>query len=89
MGIISGLPESDTVTGTMFLMASYGYILLQGATLISDGSELLLEVLDPGIIGGLVLPILGAFPDAAIILMSGLGGTVEEAQDRWRWAWEH
>eukprot|EP00238_Polyblepharides_amylifera_P008287 CAMPEP_0196588338 /NCGR_PEP_ID=MMETSP1081-20130531/60283_1 /TAXON_ID=36882 /ORGANISM="Pyramimonas amylifera, Strain CCMP720" /LENGTH=539 /DNA_ID=CAMNT_0041910809 /DNA_START=20 /DNA_END=1639 /DNA_ORIENTATION=+ len=82
MGLIPGLPESETVTGSTFLLASYGYLLLQGANLISDGSELLLEVLDPGIIGGLVLPILGAVPDAAIILMSGLGGTVEEAQEQ-------
>ena len=82
MGFIPGLPESDTVTGTTFLMVSYGYILLQGANLISDGSELLMEVLDPGIIGGLVLPVLGAVPDAVIILMSGLGGTVEEAQEQ-------
>mmetsp|Transcript_28465 Transcript_28465/g.54291 ORF Transcript_28465/g.54291 Transcript_28465/m.54291 type:complete len:537 (+) Transcript_28465:137-1747(+) len=82
MGMIPGLPESDTVTGTSFLMAVYGYLLLQGANLISDGSELLLEVLDPGIIGGLVLPVLGALPDSAIIAMSGLGGTVAEAQEQ-------
>lgn len=33
-------------------MLVYGYFLLQGANLLSDGSELLLEVLDPGIVGG-------------------------------------
>lgn len=38
--------------------------------------------MDPGLIGGLVLPILGALPDAAIIAMSGLGGTVQEAQEQ-------
>ena len=52
-------------------MVVYGYVLLQGANLISSGSELLLEILDPGLIGGLVLPILGALPDAAIIVISG------------------
>ena len=82
MGLIPGLPESDTATGNAFLMAVFGYLLLQGANLIADGSELLLEVLDPGIIGGLVLPILGALPDSAIIAMSGLGGTQEEAQEQ-------
>ena len=51
-----------------------------GAKLISDGSELLLEILDPGIIGGLVLPIMGAIPDAAIIVVSGMFGSKEEAQ---------
>jgi hypothetical protein len=29
MGLIPGLPESDTVLGNTFLMACYGYILLQ------------------------------------------------------------
>lgn len=33
-------------------MVIYGYCLLQGAKLLSDGSEMLLEVLDPGLIGG-------------------------------------
>ncbi|KAK3232967.1 hypothetical protein CYMTET_56709 [Cymbomonas tetramitiformis] len=82
MGIIPGLPDSDTVIGNIFLMGAYGYTLLQGANQISDGSELLLEVLDPGLIGGLVLPVLGALPDSFIILMSGLGGSVEEAQSQ-------
>ena len=62
-------------------MAGYGYVLLQGANLIGDGSELLLEVMDPGLIGGLLLPILGALPDAAMIVVSGTGGTAAEAQE--------
>ena len=33
-------------------MFIYGYCLLQGASLLSDGSEMLLEVLNPGLIGG-------------------------------------
>ena len=33
-------------------MVIYGYCLLQGANLLSDGSEMLLEILDPGLIGG-------------------------------------
>lgn len=38
------------------------------ATFLSNGSELLLEILGPGIVGGLFLPILGALPDAMLIL---------------------
>jgi hypothetical protein len=37
-------------------------LLLKGANLISDGSEMLLAIMDPGLIGGLLLPILGALP---------------------------
>lgn len=38
------------------------------ATYLSGGSELLLEILGPGIVGGLFLPMLGALPDAMLIL---------------------
>lgn len=38
------------------------------ATYLSSGSELLLEILGPGIVGGLFLPMLGALPDAMLIL---------------------
>lgn len=37
----------------------------------------------PGIVGGLVIPILGAIPDCAVILISGMGeGTTEEVQNQ-------
>jgi ABC-type spermidine/putrescine transport system permease subunit II len=39
-----------------------------GAKLLSDGSEILLEILGPGIIGGFFLPVLSSLPDATIIL---------------------
>lgn len=31
---------------------AFGYVILSGANILSDGSELLLEILDPGLIGG-------------------------------------
>lgn len=52
------------------------------ATYLSAGSELLLEILGPGIVGGLFLPVLGALPDAMLILVSGLSGTAETAQSQ-------
>lgn len=48
--------------------------------MIGDGSELLLEIMDPGIIGGLVLPILGAVPDSMMVLASGVAGSQQDAQ---------
>ncbi len=30
----------------------FGFVILSGANILSDGSELLLEILDPGLIGG-------------------------------------
>lgn len=67
-------------------MLVYGYLLLQGANLLSDGSELLLEVLSPGLIGGLLLPVLGALPDALVIAVSGLGAPAGEAQEQVRFS---
>jgi Ca2+/Na+ antiporter len=56
-----------------FLLAIYGYILFKASKYIADGSELLTLVLNPGLVGGLVLPVMGAVPDGAIVLFSGLG----------------
>ncbi len=44
--------SSSSLGGSILLILGYGYLLLKGAGLLSDGSEALLEVLDPGIIGG-------------------------------------
>ncbi len=62
------MPCSTSLGGNVALLVIYGYMLLIAAQLLSEGSELLLTVLSPGIIGGLVLPILGALPDALLIL---------------------
>lgn len=72
---------SDTVSLLCLLRKPASYIPT-GAKLIADGSELLLEILDPGIIGGLLLPVLGALPDSAIVLVSGAVGSSAEAQDQ-------
>ena len=44
--------SSSSVGGSILLCIAYGYVLLKGAQLLSDGSEMLLEVLNPGVIGG-------------------------------------
>lgn len=64
-------------------MAIYGVILAFGAKTISDGSELLLDLFPSAgtVIGALLLPVLGAVPDAAIVVASGLG-SIEEAQEQ-------
>ncbi|KAL9232461.1 hypothetical protein vseg_007572 [Gypsophila vaccaria] len=74
------LPCTTTWMGNMFLIGVYGYLMYMAATFLSDGSELLLEILGPGIVGGLFLPVLGALPDAMLILVSGLSGSNVEAQ---------
>ena len=49
--------------------------------MLGTGCELLVLVYGSGPVGSLVLPILGALPDAVMILVSGLGtGTKEEVE---------
>ena len=74
-----GLPDGsgNSWFGQLFVMACYGFILFKAAVLIGDGSEKLLLIYGPGIVGGLLIPILGAVPDGAIVLVSGLGSSSE------------
>nr|CAD1842274.1 unnamed protein product [Ananas comosus var. bracteatus] len=76
------LPCTTTAVGNLFLVLSYGFLMYKAATCLSSGSELLLQILGPGIVGGLFLPILGALPDALLILVSGLSGSKETAQSQ-------
>lgn len=76
------MPCTNTAIGNLFLILVYGYLMFLAATYLSAGSELLLEILGPGLVGGLLLPILGALPDAMLILVSGLSGSVEVAQEQ-------
>jgi len=70
-----------TIVSLFFMLIVYGFILFNASKTISDGCELLLLTYGPGIIGGLIIPILGAVPDCAIIVISGIGsGTVEQIQ---------
>lgn len=62
------MPCTVSIVGNLFLLAVYGYLMFQAATFMSNGSELLLSVMGPGLIGGLFLPVLGAFPDSLLIL---------------------
>ncbi|PXF48054.1 Sodium/calcium exchanger NCL2 [Gracilariopsis chorda] len=63
----------------LMLLCVYGFILYNASQLIAHGSELLLFV--PAlrdVVGSVVLPILGAVPDGAIVLFSGLGENAQE-----------
>lgn len=63
----------------LFLTLCYVCILVYGSKKIADGGELLLLVPSlSSVVGGIILPILGAVPDGAMILFSGLGENAAE-----------
>lgn len=65
------------------LAAVYAGVLSHGSSLISDGAELLQVVPSlEHLVGSIVLPVLGAVPDGAIILFSGLAGDRAAAQEQ-------
>jgi Ca2+/Na+ antiporter len=74
-------PEEMPLPALCVMMFFYGYVLMKASAVIGDGSEMLMLLYGPGIVGGLIIPILGAVPDCAVILISGMGeGTPSEVQ---------
>lgn len=74
-------PSDVGASGLFWLLLSYGFAMYVASKLISEGSDLLLLVPSlAGLVGGVVLPIIGAIPDGAIMLFSGLGD-IEDAQE--------
>ena len=75
-------PKEMTLSALIFMLITYGYTLYRAADFIGEGSEMLLLIYGPGIIGGILLPIVGVLPDCIIIIVSGSGGgSQEEIQD--------
>lgn len=77
---VTTLPEDGYgMFQLVFLGVAYAYILCYASNMISDGSELLLLIPSvAGLVGSVVLPVLGAVPDGAIVLFSGIGPDAQE-----------
>lgn len=74
-------PKDQSITSLIFMIIVYGYILMVGADLVGHGSEMLLLLSGPGLIGGLLIPVVCTIPDCIIILISGIGeGSKEEIE---------
>ncbi|KAL5650273.1 hypothetical protein ACJX0J_041082, partial [Zea mays] len=66
------LPYTTTVLGNLFLVLEYAFVMYKVTMYLSAGSELLLEIMGVGLVGGLLLPILSALPDALLMSLFGL-----------------
>ncbi|KAL2553182.1 sodium/calcium exchanger family protein/calcium-binding EF hand family protein [Forsythia ovata] len=75
------MPCTSTALGNLFLIIVYGYLIFLAATYLSTGSEILLEIIGPGVLG-VFITLLEALPDAMLILVSGLSGSTETAQSQ-------
>jgi len=81
MGFPSIDPEEVGATGLLWLLVSYGYVLYMASNQISEGSDLLMLIPSlQDLVGSVVLPLLGAVPDGAIMFFSGIGD-IAEAQE--------
>lgn len=66
-------PNVLSTYSLIFMIIVYGYILMVGADFVGHGSEMLLLLSGPGLIGGLLIPIVCAIPESIIIFISGMG----------------
>ena len=72
-------PEECSSIQILQLFAAYAYLMYIGCSMISDGAELLMLTPYSKLVGCCILPILGAVPDGAIVLFSGLGPDAQES----------
>ena len=78
-GVVSGVRHQPISHPLPTRRGLYGYILYNASNVLAEGSELLLLVPSiSGIVGSIVLPILGAVPDGAIMLFSGMRPDAQE-----------
>ncbi|KAI3895510.1 hypothetical protein MKW92_010186 [Papaver armeniacum] len=75
------LPCSSNLLGHLFQIVVYEYLLFLGERYVTEGSELVFQIL-PGIFGASVFEILGAFPEAMILIVSGLSKSKEIAEEK-------
>ncbi|XP_002275985.2 sodium/calcium exchanger NCL [Vitis vinifera] len=76
------MPCTATVPGNILLILVYVSLMLFAAKLLYDGSEILVELLSPGIAGAVFLPLLSSLLDAIINIASRLCGNGETAQNQ-------
>ncbi|KAK4439143.1 Sodium/calcium exchanger NCL1 [Sesamum alatum] len=75
------LPCSKSITGHLFLIVVYEYLLFHGESYVASGGERIFKILGPGVFGASAFQVIGSLPEALILLASGLSSSDEIAQE--------
>ncbi|XP_042038262.1 sodium/calcium exchanger NCL2-like [Salvia splendens] len=76
------LPCSTNGWGLLFMIVVYNILLSIGGSYVAAGSNLWLQIIGPGVVGGSVFQFLGTIPQLVMMLLPILTSTTEEAQAR-------
>ncbi|XP_076907092.1 sodium/calcium exchanger NCL2-like [Bidens hawaiensis] len=75
------LPCSETLSGHLFLILIYEYLLYHGESYVASGGKRIFKILGPGIFGASAFHVLGFLPESFILLVSGLSNSKDVAQE--------
>ncbi|KAK9267687.1 hypothetical protein L1049_010119 [Liquidambar formosana] len=75
------LPCTTELWGQLFLIVVYEYLLALGQKYVSAGSDLFFKMFGTGIFGASLFHILGTIPPVAILLVNGISGSTETAEE--------
>ncbi|GER53822.1 calcium-binding EF-hand family protein [Striga asiatica] len=62
------LPCSGTITGHLFLIVVYQYLLFHAESYVDSGGKRVFKILGPGIFGASAFQVIGSLPEALILL---------------------
>lgn len=62
------LPCSETLSGHLFLIVVYEYLLYHGESYVASGGKRIFKILGPGIFGASAFHVLGFLPESFILL---------------------
>ncbi|XP_059638923.1 sodium/calcium exchanger NCL2-like [Cornus florida] len=73
-------PCADNISGYIFQILIYQYLLVVGEKFLTKGSKWLFNIFGTGIFGATIFRILMVLPGVVVVLISGLSGNKESAQ---------
>ncbi|KAJ0045990.1 hypothetical protein Pint_04681 [Pistacia integerrima] len=75
------LPCSNNIFGHLFLILVYEYLLFHGESYLAAGGKQIFKILGPGVFGASAFHVIGALPEALLLLASELFNSKEVAEE--------